>query len=422
MDNVPPLPPSRRVFLWRALCALLFCSAAGFLATVLGAAVWALHLDLVKPNTHALLATVAAAVVLSIVGMLICVVHPPRYKVTLAGFAFCSALVAFLGIDESHRAAVPEIGIVAAPDSAEHQIYMRLVKGASGSAAPGIRKPDNPRDQLIAKKPGEWRQFTTANRERIRAEWAEDLVGRSWLEALAELPTDARIAHHPSITEPLLDFQTVRTLASHRLAYALLLADEGRPNEAAAHLNTLLRASYSLERIGPSTVDVAIACVLLKNAYPAIDQLLDAGTLSDTSRANLLKTTQNAPSYESIIRHSAWSEVQNVVGLTEATHHWLLRWLRVCHPNRTRNRTIAFHQALQRYALAHEWDKVAAVCRQQDQDTRGIRAIRNSYGNRIIHELSGGPNGILKKLWESESTRLTLLERLEAQPTTSAGQ
>lgn len=405
----------------RVLCALLFCSAGAYLIAVIGAAFWALTLNFSNPRIYVLFSILGGAGFAGIAGAVFCTLRKVSHRVSLPGLCFCAAVLAFFAIDEKPRAELPPLGATAEEDSLEQQVYLQMLKNAPGNITGCIPIPENKEYLFISKEPSDWAQYITDKEERILDDWKAGEVGQRWLEAMAALPPNAKIARAPSVSAPLIDFRSVRVVASHRLAYAVLLARAGNNKEAATHLQAIISAAASLQRIGHSFVDEMVAIVILNKAYAAVGQLLDKGSLDENTRARLGQTVATVLEYAAVSDRCIMADARAIIEFTDRPDHWITRVLWLKHPHRTHNTTIEFHLALQQAALARDWARADALCSEQHRKSQGIRALRNAYGNHAIDLLSaalgGEISGSLKQIAKNDDARLALLARLE-QPAT----
>ena len=436
MDNVPPLPPSRQTILLRALCSLLFCTSVGLLALVLSFAVWVLRNDPDNAESPALLAAFLLIPLLSFLGFVLCLSQRIRAQITLPGFLIGAGLLVFLAADDFRRSDPPNYGPVAAPDSAEFLTYMQMAEGTPDNLTQQVAIPAKSSDQLIATDPQTWQKFIEANYDQILREWEEDEVGQSWLIDMADLPDDAGAIVHTTPAGPIIAFRPVRAAASHRLAYALLLADEGKADEAASHLIILLRAGHTLQRIGVGPLDEMVALAILKKVYAGIDRLLDGNSLSVSARAELTESVAYAPSITLVISRSIIGEAQALRSMTDqlkrgeipgayvsksavARAFQRFLWRFAYHPYRTERAFLELYQTTNALAATRELEQVQIQTTAFEQRGRSPFALRNPVGHKMS-AISAPSFEYLTKLWACEDTRRALLERLKAQPTASA--
>lgn len=432
VDNVPPLPPSRRVFLWRALCALLFCSAAGFLATVLSFAIWILLYEPETANPDVLAAALLVASALSLLAFVFCLIRGVRGTVTMVGFVLTTGALAFLATDDLYRSEAPDYGPVAAPDSAEFLTYLRMAHGTPGSITQMIAAPAKNSDLFLVAKPAEWKSFLDTNHARILSEWENDTVGQAWLSDMANLPPGSGAIVHFTTDSPIIAFQPLRALVSHRLAYALLIAGEGDTDRAAAHLIELLHACHALGRIGVGPIDEMISIVFAKKTYECISYLLERTALTAGIRAELIHALEAAPDIGLISTRTILGEAQTLRSITDRIRHGelqdaplpksgitqrLLPSLSrfILHPYRMERELLEFYQSTNTLIASRRLEEAKSANDEFVGRTRSFTSLRNPGGRKLAAMATPAFNKIGAKLWETEDARRALLERLKAQ-------
>jgi hypothetical protein len=132
------------------------------------------------------------------------------------------------------------------PDSKSYEVYRWMLKTDQGSRLKEIAQssaelpmfPPN-HDELSA--------YVTKHRAMFEAEWAADLLGREWIEAMAQ-STPEGLYPNQGIDSPLLSFSVIRRSVTIRWAHAQLLWLDGHSDEATRTLVPILRAGYHLQR------------------------------------------------------------------------------------------------------------------------------------------------------------------------------
>lgn len=422
--------PSRTTVTLRILSATLAASAATSLGLVLSLGVWILAADPETPDPKPLAAAALTVITLGLVGFLLCLVCRVAAKVTLPCLILCSSLLAFLALDDLHRAPEPDFGPVAAPGSPERRAYMQMASGTPESISATIPLPQNPKDLFMLAKPEEWDALLTGHREQVLQEWETDTLGRKWLKDLATLPPDAAAIEHRRIDGPLLAFQPVRAITSRHLAYVCLLAKDGRTEESAEHLQTILRACYALERIGVGPVDEMIAVVIEKKVYAAIRYLCDHGSLTAASATSLAQVLETAPGIEFIAKRSILGDLQPQRDITDralTNAFWsnfsssqkvfrkALPALStfVLHPYRMERERIQVHTQMATFIAARQLDAAQAVSDDFVGRSRSVTSLRNPGGRKLAAMATPSIQKLGKNLWETEDARLALIKQLK---------
>lgn len=137
-----------------------------------------------------------------------------------------------------------------------------------------------------------WPEHVRTHRQAIRDAWEADALGREWIETLCLRPPVG--VHFYRYEEPMLSFQQTRASLFVRTAYAFLLADEGRRDEAVRLLLPELIAWQHLQRCEAMLVHQMIAVVLIKESMKTIDAILDLGAIDPATRAALRETLEKA--------------------------------------------------------------------------------------------------------------------------------
>lgn len=400
VDTTPRLHASRRALLWRTTCALLFCAATGLLTLVLSNAVCILHTSPSDEEPSLLLAAYSIVPSLAVIGFVLCLTQRVRSRITFPGFLISAGLLAILATDDIRRSEPPDYGPVVAIDSVEYRTYMQMAEGTPDNLTQQIAIPAKSSDQLIATDPETWAKFIATHHDRIVREWEEDEVGQSWLIDMADLPQNAGAIVHPTVTGPIIAFRPVRAAASHRLAYALLLASEGKTDEAASHLIVLLRAFQSLQRIGVGAVDEMIASVVLKKIYAGVTQLLGANSLSPSARTELAACVGNAPDIKFVISRTVIGEAQTLRNITDRLKRGempsmhlsnsavvrtiqMLLWRFAYLPYRTEREFLEFYQAIDAMAVRRELDQIREKATVFGQRGSSVFALRNPVGHQL---------------------------------------
>ncbi len=172
--------------------------------------------------------------------------------------------------------------------------YSRLKDaGAPSVNAAQIHLPGNAEERPV---------FIRSHRNEIDQAWAEDTVGRAWIEAI--------IVHPPAgvwlqtLNGPTLSFQALRTTSQVRLAKAYILALDGQSEEAMQLLIPMITAWQHLQRTGPCLINQMISGAVLKLTYNTAAEILELGFVPEGTKRKLEKTLQDAPTMQLIFRNA----------------------------------------------------------------------------------------------------------------------
>lgn len=173
--------------------------------------------------------------------------------------------ILYFGHDESptDRFALPE------PTSREVEGY-DLLLWLSKEGTPQSRVSElSPlaQDDLFVSFPSDDTQLQAHVKQHaasIRAAWEADTLGREWIERIAEVGAIAE--RSLTFETPIVDFRPVRKVVNLRLAYALLLAEEG---DFAGAYDTLAPAIHFAQELSSARILVhaMIGTVVTKQAY-----------------------------------------------------------------------------------------------------------------------------------------------------------
>ncbi len=199
----------------------------------------------------------------------------------LLGVSVCIAL--WLTRDLPEKPALPELNW-AAQDSESYRVLMRFSR-ESQYASPDLVANIAIKAPMLPTQPNEWLGFVAEHRAGIEQAWAADSLGRAWIDQLgATFPEGVfRTAHN----DPFLSFHATLQVFERRLSYALLLALDGKGEEAAKLINGSLRAVQAMQKGGATLVTQMIAQVLLRRSVFGVSSLLDAALLNDTAKQKL---------------------------------------------------------------------------------------------------------------------------------------
>ncbi len=154
---------------------------------------------------------------------------------------------------------------------------------ANKLSSPTLANPDNP---------AKWLESVTKNRAAIEADWATLAPQRRWFGELAAFDRIGDLT--PSdYSANIMAFQPWRTLSKHTCAVAMLLALDGRGDEAIALLVPQLEVSRKLQLSSRTLVRTMIAVIVERVTMQTASLVLDRTTVSPVSRARLAAALAN---------------------------------------------------------------------------------------------------------------------------------
>lgn len=273
-----------------------------------------------------------------------------------------------------------------------------------------------------------WREFITANRAALEADWAALAPERSWLAELAAFDRigDLTVA---SISAPIIRFAVWRQLSQRAAAHASLLALDGHGDEAIDSLLPLLEVSRKLEPFSRTLVRTMIARVAQRLALDAASFVLDTATVSPEARARLAAALGNV---------NAAAGVRRVVLMEYAAFVPLFATMRLgdiradrpapalirhplnafsalfFNPNATANRYGAYSFELA--ALAEKRDLAGFAARQKEfnQLFGTPTTLKNPGGRVLLAMFIPAYDKIVQNYWETEDRRAALAARLQS--------
>ncbi len=153
--------------------------------------------------------------------------------------------------------------------------------------APILANPDNP---------AKWLESVTKNRAAIETDWTTLAPQRRWLGELAAFDRLGDLTP-ADYSANIISFLPWRTLSKHTCAVAMLLALDGRGDEAIALLVPQLEVSRKLQLSSRTLVRTMIAVVVERVTLQTAALVLDQKPVSAASRARLAAALahENAP-------------------------------------------------------------------------------------------------------------------------------
>lgn len=433
MENVPLLPRPQAKPALRILSLLWFCASAGFLVLVLSLSFWILHFAFEEQiKTYPIVIVFVTGPLFGLISLVLGIAFQLRAKFTFPAAMLCTGILVFLGSDDSQRTPAPDFGPIATADAPESCAYLKMAKGTHGNITTMVAIPQKFSELFIATKPADFDTFLTENRDRIIAEWNADTVGQAWLEEMAKLPIEPRAIVHTTVDSPIIAFSPFRAIASHRLAYALVMSQNGRDEEASEHLRILLRASYALKRIGVGAVDQMVAVVMEKKVYEAIIYVTDRArsTFVSPQWTALLRELESAPKMEFVAERTILGDAQTLRDITDRisrgtlpgdpfaaskrTKELLPFFARfVIHPKRMEREILEYDREISALVAARKLDDAIAAEERFIGKVGGITSLRNPGGRKLAALAAPAFHKVGKVLWEAEDSRLALIKQLK---------
>lgn len=333
----------------------------------------------------------------------------------------------YLAWDDFNRSPAPEVGAVIAADDTGYQVYRWMLKGDPHSRLAEL-SPELERLPRFPAQPAGWPAFLTEHREQFESAWAQDTLGRSWIETLATKNTSAIFP--PGTPEsPILAFTPLRNSVQLRWAHAGLLALDDREDEAAQVLLTLLRATHQLKRSGMNMLTQMIAIVFLKGTQERLRLLAETGKLSETTRAELLSVLENAPPISLTFKNMFQGEqifaratFENTVGMMKqsmppgmfgvsfdpAALHPL-----IYNPKRTEREYAQMLDAQRSAAMQRTMSEQTARAQKADEEMKTWH-FKNPVGRSLQAMALPAFAKVSEQVWLAEDQRLALIQQLRA--------
>lgn len=342
------------------------------------------------------------------------------YALLLPSLVVSGGLVTYLAYDDPVRLPPPDLGQIVPADSKSYEAYRWFLREDPHSRVPSWRDvPELPR---FPEDRAKWPSFFTKNREVFVKAWADDTVGRGWIEAMAASAPEGIYPLPARTDQPLLSFASFRYTAAVHWGYAEVLMLDGKEDEAAALLLTLLRANYHLQRGGFFLVTEMVALVGVKGTYDQLGRLIKSGRLSPQSRAAIAAALIDAPPLQLVFHHvfvgeefmvhiSIKTVVDSMVTAREGKilDTGLLSRL-MFNPHRTERELVEFLHEARRLAERRQLESGKELGVEFAQRIDHWR-IKNPAGQLLMQMMLPAFNtGVF---WKGEDQRLALLHQLE---------
>ncbi|MBK8478738.1 MAG: hypothetical protein IPL39_21385 [Opitutaceae bacterium] len=276
-----------------------------------------------------------------------------------------------------------------------------------------------------------WPEHVRTHRQAILDAWEADALGREWIETISRRPPVG--VHVYRYEEPILSFRQTRASLFARTAYAFLLADEGRRDEAIRLVLPELVAWQNLQRCEAMLVHQMIAMVMIKESMKTIDAILDLGAIDPATRATLRETLEKAcpigevfrfgflgdywysRSFDAVLDRGMTVEESKLffgtVGLDSGPIVFVGRRWGLSLLVQQQSWRAEYLGALSRFtALATARDLTTLAREESGAERRW--AIKNALGVRLIGVGLPAFTKVVNYVWTEEDARLALLRRV----------
>jgi hypothetical protein len=343
------------------------------------------------------------------------------YWVTASSVAVWTSIFLYLGHDESPTDgfALPE------PSSREVEAY-DLLLWLSKEGTPQSRVSElNPvaQDDLFASLPSDDTELQAHVRQHavsIRAAWEADTLGREWIERMARAGAIAEPSSAPEA--PIVDFRPTRKVINLRLAYALLLAEEGDTEGAYNTLAPTVRFAHQLSA-ARILVHAMIGTVVTKQTYRVMRITMpQLSTRQRHMAAALLDEVQpvHARIYSVFAGDIAFARacLLNVdwskdTGIQSIIVKRLQVWRLFFHPERTLNKQRALYELMLPSVLDKDFEKADSYAR---AFVTGPFPRRNLLGTLTQRMMLPALDKMFREIWRVEDQRSALVMDLNPAP------
>jgi hypothetical protein len=346
---------------------------------------------------------------------------PRNRPASLALLASGLLFAAWLARDEPapfHAALAAELWQHPDPaDAATHALTLRFTPGATGGlrfSSPVLES--SKLDFCSLGHPTTRAAYALAHRAEVDALWADIAPLRAWFDELASQAALADLTR--DFDEPQLAFTPLRVFADGASAHALLLALDGRRDEAVEILLPVLAAARKLEPRARTLARRMYAISLQRTALSALRFVVEQGPLGETARTRLqaaLAPTQDRADQARLLilceyPITAGSLCRFPPGETSPPSlltQFLSRFF--YHPVATANAYGDHLQALADAAAARDFASMEAHARELAQNRRPGK----NYSGRLLLALVAPDHAtIVASFWSVEDERAALLARL----------
>ena len=272
-----------------------------------------------------------------------------------------------------------------------------------------------------------WREAVRTNRAGLETDWAALAPHWRWLEALNAFRVVGDLTP-ARIDADIISFKIWRTLSQHGCARATLLAEDGRGDEAAAILCTLIEAGRKLQPSSRTLVRSMIGVVVERQAVETALLLLETTPPSAAARPRFIGAL-GADQTAALARRTLLIEYAlqqptllhyRVGGHREADgSHWASIPLNalsvlVFNPRATMNLYGEAMAELSKLAEKRELGKLEVRNRGFLDHLAHEGGIKNLGGRMLLGAAVPAYGKILESLWKTADLRADLRKRCEA--------
>ena len=260
-------------------------------------------------------------------------------------------------------------------------------------------------------------------RDQIEVAWENIADVRAWLAQLNAFP-EIGDSTPTRLDAPLLKFSIVRAVTQVTCARAMLLALDGRGDEAADTLLPLIEVARKLEPGARTLVRAMIARVMLGSGLDALGFVLAQTEVSPERRAALAAALERGMggtagarrllTIEYVAQYDGYYRLGVPLGVTPPRGgvtplQWLQRPFFL--PKATANLLAAHLEELGRFADRREYSKLAA-CERQFIESLGGGQLNNPFGRLMLAMSIPASSKIVESYWKKEDSRLALIAEL----------
>lgn len=348
--------------------------------------------------------------------------------------AASAAVLGWLAWDEPslrHPLSIDELSPTFPGAERSFAVLMRYAKPASTAEARTFAtyKFKVPALAASPREPEKFIAFVTERRADLAADWAMLAAERKWLEQLNAFPQFGDLTP-PRANADLISFPVWRALSQRASAEAMLLALDGRGDDAIATLVPILEAGRKLQVHSRTLVRSMVGIVIERLAVETASLVLDRTTPSAAARARLLAALGNDRA-SALARHlmlieyahfwptlarlhlgDALGEVSSTSRFVRGTLNLLGRL--VYNSTATSNLYGAHILELAALAEARELGKLEVRTRGFDYAMRREPGIKNVAGRLLLQKSIPAYTKVVDSFWKTADLRAALQKRLAA--------
>lgn len=411
--------------------ALLVITGATLLGVAIAGTSWRLCSDLWSPPA-ALSGSPFTSIALPIaVGLLVAtagglaIYFTCRWQTVVASAAVPIALLGFVAFDNGD-----DVQVRLGPRMERSDPFYEKLMWLSDTAPSSRRKEFGKRGQFdwlkLPEDSGKWPAFAALHRETILRSWAEQKVGREWIEAMRTTPSPG--VWRASIGSHSINFSTLRFLNDLVGTRAMLLAADGSRDEAIASLDEWLQALGKFQRSSPGLGPQIVVSTMQDRTCKTLRRLLRDGKIPAEARPHLMETLGALASPPQRVRlavegevECALSVIEQINGANDATaaqldvsDSWMSSAARhggrlFFHPRRTR--TFIATTLRQIETSATDRARLARVA--DPAGPEGFERFRNPVGHQLYAMMFPAMSKIVRRWWEFDDARVALIAELK---------